>query len=289
MGKGIKLLILFLVCNLFISVASAQDYKKAIVKVPNSIVKDSPKGRVIEKLGVNQELVVIDSYENMYKVMTKQDNYGWVDASNVAITKNFVDGVVTSDKVNVRKGSSIEAPTSSSLDKGSKVYIYGKEDTFYKIKTSDGHDGYIYSDLVSISDMASANVVSRGAVSSKTQGLVNVAKSKMGSPYVYGTQGPKTFDCSGFTSYVYKNGAGITLPRSSTQQATAGKSVSRSAMEVGDLVFFATNGSSGINHVGMYIGSGKFIHASSYSRKVVIDDLNGRYSKSVRAVRRIIN
>jgi cell wall-associated NlpC family hydrolase len=81
----------------------------------------------------------------------------------------------------------------------------------------------------------------------------------------------KGFDCSGFVSYVFKK-FGITLQRTSAGMGNGGKPVEKSALKPGDLVFFDTNGGlNRINHVGIYIGDGKFIHASSYlGRKVTI-------------------
>lgn len=104
--------------------------------------------------------------------------------------------------------------------------------------------------------------------------LIAVGKSKLGSPYVFGSSGPNSFDCSGFTSYVFAQ-AGISLPRVASSQAYDGKRVSKANLQKGDLVFFNTFG--GISHVGIYIGSGNFIHASSYNSGVTISNLNDGY------------
>lgn len=93
-----------------------------------------------------------------------------------------------------------------------------------------------------------------------------------------GIYGPSYFDCLGFTSYIYKNGAGISLPRTSVSQSKVGTKISRNQLKSGDLVFFNTLGK-GISHVGMYIGDSKFIHAST-SKGVRIDSLNSSYYKS---------
>ena len=104
--------------------------------------------------------------------------------------------------------------------------------------------------------------------------IIAVGKSKLGSPYVFGSTGPNSFDCSGFTSYVFAQ-AGISLPRVASSQAYGGKRVSKANLQKGDLVFFNTFG--GISHVGIYIGSGNFIHASSYGSSVTISNLNDGY------------
>ena len=86
--------------------------------------------------------------------------------------------------------------------------------------------------------------------------IVSVAKKYLGARYVWGATGPNTFDCSGFTSYVYRQ-VGVSIPRVSRDQINAGERVSRGDLAPGDLVFFG----SPIHHVGMYIGGGMMIHA----------------------------
>ena len=104
--------------------------------------------------------------------------------------------------------------------------------------------------------------------------IISIGKSKLGSPYVFGSTGPYSFDCSGFTSYVFAQ-VGISLPRVASSQAYGGKRVAKANLQKGDLVFFNTYG--GISHVGIYIGSGNFIHASSYNSGVTISNINDGY------------
>ncbi len=103
--------------------------------------------------------------------------------------------------------------------------------------------------------------------------IVNTAKSLLGTRYVYGGTTPSGFDCSGFTSYVYKK-AGITLPRVSASQFGVGTSVSQSNLQEGDLVFYNNLGK-GPTHVGIYIGNGKFISAESEG--IAISNINDKY------------
>ena len=110
---------------------------------------------------------------------------------------------------------------------------------------------------------------------------LSVAKKHLGKRYVWGAVGPKSFDCSGFTKYVCKK-SGISLPRTSINQSRVGKRVARANLVAGDLLFFDTSKrrKGYINHVGIYIGNNKFIHASSGKRKVVITSLNKPFYKS---------
>lgn len=98
--------------------------------------------------------------------------------------------------------------------------------------------------------------------SAKTQAILATAKSYSGVPYLWGGTTPSGFDCSGFTQYVFmKNG--ITLPRTSSQQYQVGTAVSFNSLIPGDLVFFNFNSGSVVSHVGIYLGDGQFISATS--------------------------
>lgn len=119
--------------------------------------------------------------------------------------------------------------------------------------------------------------VTRGADRSLAANIIETGKKYMGVPYVFGGSTPKGFDCSGFTSYVFKQ-HGITLPRATTGQATAGTRVSKAELQAGDLVIFSNTYKKGPSHVGIYMGNGQFIHASSVrSGGVVISNLSESY------------
>lgn len=91
--------------------------------------------------------------------------------------------------------------------------------------------------------------------------LVEHALSLQGVSYVFGGTSRSGFDCSGYTQYVFK-GSGISLPRTASEQFNVGSSVSRGQLQSGDLVFFHTY-APGASHVGIYIGEGRFVHASN--------------------------
>ncbi|QCX32503.1 NlpC/P60 family protein [Caloramator sp. E03] len=121
-----------------------------------------------------------------------------------------------------------------------------------------------------------------------TERIINYAKKFLGVKYVYGSSSSKAFDCSGFTMYVFKS-LGINLPHSASEQSKKGLAVSKDNLKVGDLVFFETS-NRGISHVGIYIGSNKFIHASSGAGHVVITSLSDTYYASrYRGATRIVN
>lgn len=118
--------------------------------------------------------------------------------------------------------------------------------------------------------------ISRGS-NSVSSNLIEYSYKFLGKPYVWASSGPNSFDCSGFTSYVYKK-FGYSLPHYTGEQVEMGKAVAKKDLKTGDLVFFDTSGSN--SHVGIYIGNDKFIHASSGKKKVMISDLNESYYKS---------
>lgn len=125
--------------------------------------------------------------------------------------------------------------------------------------------------------------------SAKCRKLISAAKLKLGKGYVWGASGMKnTYDCSSFTKYVYRKN-GIAIPRTSINQSKHGKYVKRSNLKKGDLIFFDTSKKRKgyVNHVGIYLGNNKFIHASSAKKKVVITSLSKKfYSQRYKGARR---
>jgi cell wall-associated NlpC family hydrolase len=111
---------------------------------------------------------------------------------------------------------------------------------------------------------------------------VAYAKRFLGVPYRWGGSGPHGFDCSGLVRYVYKR-FGVDLPHSSYADFSLGRRVGRWALKPGDLVFF-----SGLGHVGLYVGHGRFIHAPHTGTRVQISklrDWSGSYDGARRVVR----
>lgn len=121
--------------------------------------------------------------------------------------------------------------------------------------------------------LISTSVPSIAAAATEAQ-MVQTAKKYIGTPYRYGGTTTSGIDCSAYTQVVFKN-SGESLPRTTGQQFQQGKSVAKSNLQTGDLVFFNTSGR-GVSHVGIYIGSNNFIHAST-SQGVMISSLNDPY------------
>jgi len=107
--------------------------------------------------------------------------------------------------------------------------------------------------------------------------IVAEAMKYVGSPYVYGGTSPKGFDCSGFTMFNVKQITGQTIPRSTNAQVGAGQYVAKDNLQPGDLVFFANTYAAGISHAGIYIGSGRFVHAENEGTGVVVSSMSSSY------------
>ncbi len=118
------------------------------------------------------------------------------------------------------------------------------------------------------------------------------AKKLLGKTYVWGATGPSTYDCSGFTQKVYRD-VGINIPRVSRDQARVGQFVDYAHLRKGDMVFFDTKKrrTGKVCHVGIYLGQGNFIHASSGAKKIVIYNFNQKkfYKNRFLWGRRVIN
>jgi cell wall-associated NlpC family hydrolase len=181
---------------------------------------------------------------------------------------------VTASTLNIRSGAGTGYSKVAQLSRGAVVTVLETLDGWTKISTGTT-TGYVSSEYLTVVDAATA-----ASASSKAAQLVALAKTYLGVRYKYGGASPSGFDCSGFTYYVFKNSAGVTLPRTATGQYNSGYTkVSKANLQVGDLVFFSrTSGGSTIGHVGIYIGDGKFIHSSSpTSGGVIISALSESY------------
>ncbi|MDR0846517.1 MAG: C40 family peptidase [Lactobacillales bacterium] len=104
----------------------------------------------------------------------------------------------------------------------------------------------------------------------KADQIISIAKTKLGAPYVYGSSGPRAFDCSGFTQYVFGQ-FGISLGRATYNQESAGTRIALSAAQPGDLVFWGRAGAT--YHVGIYLGGGNYIHAAAPGKGVRIQSI----------------
>lgn len=208
---------------------------------------------------------------------------------------------VNTTTVNLRKEASTDSEIVTRLSLNTSVDVYAEENGWSKVKVN-GNEGYISSSLLSTekqetsrsqstprtqTTQSTTTTTETTTVPSSGKGatVVETAKNYIGCSYVYGASGPSSFDCSGFTSYVFKL-HGVSLNRTAAGQYSNGVAVSRDQLQPGDLVMF---GKSGINHVGIYIGGGQIVHAANSSRGVTTDTINsGYYNNNYVGARRVI-
>ena len=254
----------------------------------STILATASKGDVV--------VVLEEESDGWYKVDYKSvEGYMSADYLDVSTKADVTIGYglvqTGGSTLNVRSGPGTDYDKVTSLSNGSVVTIVGIDNGWYKVKTSGGSVGYVSSDYMttckdSAGSRGDGTVVA--ASSSLGQQVVDYAKQFLGVPYVYGGNGPNSFDCSGFTSYIYRH-FGYTLNRTASTQLSNGVAVSKSELQPGDLVFFRYNTSYPASHVGIYIGNGQFIHASTNKYQVQIDQLmTGHYANVYIAARRIL-
>jgi len=245
----------------------------------------STSGSKCGKLAAGQEVEILESLNGWYRIAQ-----GYVSADYVTLidavapaaevpteaaapaetavpTDDAVYARVNVSSLNVRSAPSTNSEKCGKLRAGKVVEVLETLDGWYRF---DG--GYISADYVTIVDESALTA------SSTADQAVELALTFVGSPYVYGGSSPKGFDCSGFTSYIYKQ-FGISLNRSAAGQLDNGTPVSMSELPPGDLVLFkkAGTGSKRASHVGLYIGNHQFVHASTYGVGVIINDLSDAY------------
>lgn len=282
-------------------------------------LKNSEKVQIIEKKDNGWSKIKTESgkvgWANSKYLVNTPTNSGNTSSQDNSSSQN--DSVATSGNVkvntssglNVRKGPGTNHAIIGSLAGGSVVEVKEKSKGWYKIKTANGVEGWVSGDYVTPTDEplsggASSNDTSSGNNNSSNNNgsfgsgessatgdkIVDYAYTLLGVPYKWGGNGPSSFDCSGYTQWVYRNAAGISIPRVSRDQAQAGTAVEKGNYKKGDLLYFNTGGS-GVSHVGIYIGGDKFIHCSGTQSKpgsVKVSSLNGYYGNVLLGARRFV-
>lgn len=243
-----------------------------------------------EKLGTltkGDRVQVFEVQGEYIRIKTAGNIEGYVLAKFTADSLPAVYRYISAEKLNVRKGPSVETEKLGSLSWGDRVQYLGQEGDWALIITSGGIKGYslaeyVIAENVSISRAATTQVYNSDLSSS----IIEYAKQFLGVPYVYGGSTPKGFDCSGFTQYVF-NHFNIKVPRSAKEYANVGAKVSRSDMKPGDIILFDRYDDYLLGHVGISLGGDQFIHASTSKGKVVIGYLS-KYGGNILGIRRVI-
>lgn len=236
-------------------------------------------------------VLTITGIKNGWYKTSYNGTVGYVSSDYVVLSGNHAAASATKtgilntggSSLNMRSGPGTDYSKVATIPGNAVLTITGSEKGWYKTSYS-GVEGYVSADYITLTDSAAAAVNTDLA----TQ-LIAYAKQFMGRPYVYGSSGPNSFDCSGFTSYVYKH-FGYTLNRSAAGQYSNGTPVDQSQMQPGDLILWRAYGSSKTaTHVGIYIGNNQYIHASSTGKCIMINNMDyATSSRYVVGVRRIL-
>lgn len=217
---------------------------------------------------------------------------------------------VNANSLNVRESPNSESKLITEIERGDKVTYYETEGEWARIITWTDKKGYILAKYLVDTEKDVQKIVASTATSKKTSNVsrssestassepasaealsladkvVAYAKTLQGVKYVHGGYSTSGLDCSGLTKYVFAK-YGITLPRSSSAYSGIGTKVARSDLMAGDILLFDGWGNKTLNHVGIYIGDGSFIHASTTKGKVVVQNLNA-YRGTYLGARRVI-
>ena len=266
----------------------------------------STSASVLDTLASGTRVIVLeDAKDGWYKV-SYQNKTGYLSASYLEVSTqaeaDLGNGKVTTEgsTLNVRSGPGTDYGKVTSLYNGAVVKITGIDNGWYKIEHA-GKTGYVSSDYLTATSAAQSSngygptadttgTIGNGLSTEAGLEIVAYAEEFLGTPYVYGGNGPNSFDCSGFVKYVFAH-FGYSINRTASTQLSNGTAVSKDQLQPGDIVFFKNKGDShAASHVGIYVGGETFIHASSDTREVEYSSLvTSNNAKKYIAARRIVD
>lgn len=271
----------------------AQKVGKRIATVNTTTLKvrekPSTDSIVLTLVPIEQELAVRKELDGWVKVSIDSDIKGYVSSDYVDLRTEFKEAEsIAEEKARLEreKAERLEKEEAARLEREEAAR---REQQAYNNETSSNSgysssssssSSYSNSSSNSSSSSSSSSNGSSSSTSSKRANIVNYALRFEGNPYVWGgTSLTNGADCSGFVQSVFRDN-GIYIPRDSRSQAASGRTVSISNIQPGDLIFYDRNGT--INHVGLYIGNGQVINASSPEYGIRISNYN--YRQPVKAV-----
>ncbi len=274
------------------------DNTTVYIKTSDTIIKSSPDmaAVTVAKINKGSEVTRISIGDSWAKIRTEDGTEGYVPLDNLSEQMLFIDidrtVWVDTDGLKLRAEPSTGADIVKTLSKNSKLHCTAVAAKWYHVTTEDGTDGYVYIAYTTQTPPPTPTPVptkkpsksgSSSSSPSKTTGnkaslptitgvngdsIVNICVSMLGVPYVWAGESRDGVDCSGLVVYSYRQ-IGISLPHQSNSLKNCGISISRADIAVGDIVCWDVRGSSDtVEHVGIYVGGGQVIHASSTRDRV---------------------
>ncbi|HMO57036.1 MAG TPA: SH3 domain-containing protein [Roseiflexaceae bacterium] len=292
--------------------------KVASVREDGLQLRDGPGTNYVPmvSLKANTQLELIETYQDWYHVGTADGLDGWVKGEFLTVESAIAErllaaeaipdpnpalvGVINENKVNLRRGPDSRYSRVGMIDASTQVQLIGKHKDWLRVQLADGTKAWIFSDFVNTTshvvrrvpqsrDFPALPVASAGRPGASPNlgnipasgDVASLAVQYVGYRYVWGGASPsRGFDCSGLTSYVYKQ-FGVSLPRTAASQFSTAYGASVGPMEnlaPGDLMFFVnTGGRRGISHVSIYIGGGRMVHAMTPRYGVQVSSVWGSY------------
>ncbi len=176
------------------------------------------------------------------------------------------------------------------LPRGTEVLVIGQDGTFCAILMSDGSTGWVTQEAIALTDPRQKSLLpgpqpAPGTLPGPSRSVVETALTFLGTPYRYGGRLPESVDCSLLVQTVFSRHQ-LKLPRTAAQQSAIGQPIELTELQLGDRLYF-TDRSGRVGHTGIYLGEGRFVHASSTRGAVAIDELaNPMYWKKYAGARR---
>ena len=255
--------------------------------------------------GAGTDTAILDTLPSGTAVIVISDNgSGWYEVHynglNGYMSADYLDfsselgvsasGAVSGTDVNLRSGPGTDSAIVRVTSEGEEVSVTGVNGNWYQVSVG-GDTGYIRSDYVALTKSGSeSNAAAQASSGSGTGAQVSAfAQQFLGTPYVWSEESPERgFDCSGLVSYCFQS-FGYQTNRTAAAIFENGVAVEKADLQPGDAVFFCSDSSSAISHVGIYIGNGKMVHASSSAGEVIITDMDasGYYTRNYVGARRI--
>ena len=321
-GVSFVLILLLFAGSLATPALAEDDIIHGIGYVTTSLLrlysKPSSGSEVLDTATCGECVVVISQDDDWCLVnYNLQEGYMLTDCLDIQTEENVElgHGNINASIVYLRSGPGTEYTILSSGFRDNDYYIVGIENGWYKI-LRDNATCYVRSDLLDLTEVPCENEDSEAEPQFFTRGeaiaeltyteseavamaapggyyapisgsrILADAQKYIGTPYVFGGTSPDGFDCSGLVYYVL-SGMGYPAHRTAKDQYLMGSAVKKSDLRPGDLVFFSNTYTSGISHVGIYAGGGRFLHAPKEGKTVSYSSLSGYWASHYHGARRL--